>query len=70
MALPGANNWSESVFGDMDGYTVTLALDNDKSGQSGNQKLHELLVGKGAKVKTFVIPKDFKDLNEMLVGKT
>ncbi len=69
MALPGANNWSESIFGEMDGYTVTLALDNDKSGQSGNQKLRELLVGKGAKVKNFDIPKDFKDLNEMLVGK-
>ena len=57
-----------TLFGDRAGCSVIFTTDNDNAGLQAKIQLAETLRNVGAKVKLFLMPKEFKYINEWFLA--
>ena len=69
IGLPGVNNFHANWLQDFKCKRVVLALDNDKAGQDGAEKLARLFLERGIQVERFPLAAEFKDVNQFLCKK-
>lgn len=69
IGIPGVESFKPYWLDDIRFKTAYIALDNDRAGNAGFDKISKLFQGKGIPVEKFKIPAEFKDINEWLVSK-
>lgn len=69
IGIPGVESFKPYWLDDIKFRTVHLALDNDRAGLAGFEKISKLFASKGITTLRFSLPSQFKDINEWLCSK-